>query len=176
MLNPMRERKLSLSALLLVPLLLLCSNAHGIHPDDLMPQERPEVINTTNTVTSGDGLFTVTYTSSPDPIPLNDMHSWTVKITNKDGIPVSGAHVLAIGDMPEHRHGMVTKPRVKKARKPGTYQVRGMKFHMPGWWIMIFDISHNGKRDAAMFNMVIGEGEAAGCNCHCDHSATPSGE
>ena len=151
--------------------------ALAIHPEDWLPEERPEEIDTVTSLTTKRGYFTLSYTATAEGVPLNELHNWTLKILNKDGIPVNDAVVVLYGDMPEHRHGMVTKPRVRKARLPGVYTVQGMKFHMPGWWIMVFDVSVGNLRDGGMFNFIVGEDVASGCCCtdepvcRCDHSA-----
>jgi hypothetical protein len=41
--------------------------------------------------------------------------------------------------MPEHRHGMVTRARVK-ATKTGEYSIDGVKAHMPGEWKITIDL------------------------------------
>ena len=43
--------------------------------------------------------------------------------------------------MPAHRHGMVTRPKIK-AVKPGEYLIEGVKFHMPGDWKLTLDLLH----------------------------------
>ena len=48
--------------------------------------------------------------------------------------------------MPAHRHGMVTRPKIK-AVKPGEYLIEGVKFHMPGDWKLTLDLLH-GKSSA----------------------------
>jgi hypothetical protein len=48
--------------------------------------------------------------------------------------------------MPAHRHGMVTRPKIK-AGKPGEYLIEGVKFHMPGDWKLTLDMLH-GKSSA----------------------------
>jgi hypothetical protein len=36
--------------------------------------------------------------------------------------------------MPDHAHGMVTKPVHAAGTSPGNWTTRGLKFHMPGYW------------------------------------------
>ena len=158
-------------------LLLTLGSVSAIHPEDWLPEERPEEIDTVTSLTTKRGHFKLSYTAAEDGVPLNTLHNWTLKILNKDGIPVNDAIIVLYGDMPEHRHGMVTKPRVRKGRRPGEYTVQGMKFHMPGWWIMVFDISPGNQRDGGMFNFIVGEDVVSGCcctdepTCRCDHSS-----
>jgi hypothetical protein len=37
----------------------------------------------------------------------------------------------------------------------GDYLVEGMKFQMPGWWYVSFDIAANGKQDTLRFDFVL---------------------
>ena len=41
--------------------------------------------------------------------------------------------------MPEHRHGMVTRARLR-ATKTGEYLIDGVKVHMPGEWKITIDL------------------------------------
>jgi hypothetical protein len=41
--------------------------------------------------------------------------------------------------MPEHRHGMVTKPRTTQLG-PNEFKVEGVRLHMPGKWLLEFRI------------------------------------
>ena len=48
--------------------------------------------------------------------------------------------------MPAHRHGMVTRPKIK-ASKTGEYLIEGVKLHMVGDWKITLDLLH-GKSSA----------------------------
>ncbi len=88
---------------------------------------------------------------------VNQMHAWTVKVATPDGAPVSQAHIAVDGGMPQHGHGLPTKPRVTREVAPGAYLVEGMKFSMTGWWDFRLDIEAAGARDTAAFNVVLDE-------------------
>jgi hypothetical protein len=57
--------------------------------------------------------------------------------------------------MPQHGHGLPTRPRVTREVESGTYLVEGMKFSMPGWWNIKFDIQGSQGRDKVTFNTVV---------------------
>ena len=133
--------------------------AFAIHPYSLLMVPRPETLDTSTTVLSRGGLVSASYTSEPAEIPLGAIHTWTVTLTDKDGNPVEDADMSLSADMPEHRHGTTTRPRVSPAGTPGSYRVEGMNFHMPGWWRITLDVSCCGSRDLARFDLVVGEGE-----------------
>lgn len=85
-------------------------------------------------------LFRVNYVSSPTPVPMLALHDWTVTITDATGTPVDGARVTVLGGMPAHAHGLPTTPEVR-ALGSGRYLVEGLKFHMPGAWVIAFRIN-----------------------------------
>lgn len=99
--------------------------------------------------------FRVAYTSDAMPIPVNRFHTWRLKITTPQGEPVKGATISIDGDMPEHGHGLPTKPEVTREIADGVYVVEGLKFTMPGHWLMKFDIAANGKEDEAAFDLML---------------------
>lgn len=47
--------------------------------------------------------------------------------------------------MPEHKHGMVTKAKIKKI-SANRFKIDGIKFHMPGFWELHFVFVVDGKR------------------------------
>jgi hypothetical protein len=59
------------------------------------------------------------------------------------------------GDMPEHGHGLPTRPEVTRYLGNGDYLVEGMKFQMPGWWVMDFDVTVDGQSDQVHFNLLL---------------------
>jgi hypothetical protein len=105
------------------------------------------------TMKSKDGGFKATYASDPEAIPVNKMISWKLRVETVDGQAVKDAEITVNGDMPEHGHGLPTQPKVTKNFGDGTYLVEGIKFSMPGWWIMTFSIKAGGKTDTVTFNL-----------------------
>ena len=101
------------------------------------------------------GNFTAAYTSDPEVIPVNKIISWRLRVESADGQAVKDAEISINGDMPEHGHGLPTQPKVTKNFGDGTYLVEGIKFSMPGWWIMTFDITAAGKSDSVTFNLQV---------------------
>lgn len=70
---------------------------------------------------------------------------------------MSGLELVVSADMPEHLHGMTTRPEASESSTPGDYVVKGMNFHMPGWWKITLDASRGRGRDLAYFNILVGE-------------------
>ena len=84
--------------------------------------------------TSRDGRFVVQVESDLDPLVINRIHTWTMRLTTPDGTPVTDATIAITGGMPAHDHGLPTAPRVTSADGEGGYRIEGMRFHMRGAW------------------------------------------
>lgn len=97
------------------------------------------------------GLFLVSCRPVPAQVPLNQIHAWEVVVRTPDGAPVEGAAVTVDALMPAHGHGMPTRPQVSAGPGPGVYRVEGMKFQMPGYWIVMVHVDVGGEKDVASF-------------------------
>ena len=115
----------------------------------------PADLDYSRTQTSENGLFTATIEPAADPIAVNQMHSWTVAIAMADGSPVDPAAVTIDGGMPQHGHGLPTRPRVTRELAPGTYLLEGMKFSMTGWWEIKLAIEAAQGADKVTFNRIV---------------------
>jgi YtkA-like len=116
---------------------------------------RPATLDLATTQRSAQGMFRVTRTTRPDPIVVNEMHTWTIHVETASGALVEGATIGVDGDMPEHGHGLPTSPAVTKYLGKGDYLVEGMMFQMPGWWVVEFDIAAGGQTDRVAFNLLL---------------------
>ena len=101
------------------------------------------------------GHFQVSVTSTEQPIPMNRIHRWTVKLSDAKGRPVADARIAVDGGMPEHGHGFPTSPKAAPGPQPGTYTINGMKFSMDGWWELKLAIEAQGRRDRVTYNIVL---------------------
>ena len=100
--------------------------------------------------------FVVSYAPSASPPPVNQLHTWTLRVTAADGTPVEGATIAVDGDMPQHGHGLPTRPQVTRALGDGAYLVEGMKFQMGGWWVVDFTVTDPaGVSDTVRFNLAL---------------------
>lgn len=104
---------------------------------------------------SASGRYAVALVPPAVAPAINQVHSWTVKLRDASGAPVTGAMVTVGGGMPQHGHGFPTRPRVTREVEDGTYLVEGMKFSMPGWWNIKFDIQGAAGDDKVAFNTVV---------------------
>ena len=103
---------------------------------------------------SGDGLYHVTLLPGIDPVPVGKMHAWLVDVTDAAGEPVE-ADIVMDGGMPQHGHGLPTVPMVTGKDHHGRYIVGGMRFNMPGWWVLNVQIDGTEGVDTATFNLVL---------------------
>jgi hypothetical protein len=115
----------------------------------------PADLDTSTTRSSEKGLFQVSYTPSNGTIPINQMHQWTLHVETADGQLVENAAISLDGDMPQHGHGLPTRPQVTQYLGNGDYLVEGLKFQMGGWWVMDFVITAEGQSDTVRFNMML---------------------
>lgn len=105
--------------------------------------------------TSMKGHFTVSYKSDVQPVPINKLHSWDLTVKSADGKLLKNARVMILGDMPEHGHGFPTEPEVSGTMEDGHYLVEGIKFSMPGWWVVTFHITAGDMMDQVSFNLLL---------------------
>ena len=115
----------------------------------------PSDLDVSTTRESDNGMFRVSYAPSTGTISVNEMHEWTLHVESADGTPVEDATITVDGDMPQHGHGLPTRPRVTRNLGNGDYLVEGLKFQMGGWWLMDFTITADGQTDAVQFNMML---------------------
>lgn len=97
--------------------------------------------------------YTVSVYSQLQPININQIHSWVIRIRNPKGVPIDDAKVSVDGGMPEHDHGLPTTPKVTRQLGNGEYLLEGLKFHMHGWWQISFSISISGVKDSVVIDL-----------------------
>jgi hypothetical protein len=79
----------------------------------------------------------------------------TVRITvlDSEGRGIDGATLTIDGGMPQHGHGLPTRPRVTKNLGGGSYQIEGVRFNMGGWWQFKVTIVAESGADTVTFNL-----------------------
>jgi hypothetical protein len=85
--------------------------------------------------------YVVSYTTLDGDPEINKMHSWILHIENDAGVEIEGAIIDVEGGMPEHDHGLPTKPRVTEELGGGDYKLDGIRFHMSGHWEIVVRIT-----------------------------------
>jgi hypothetical protein len=102
-------------------------------------------------VESNAGSYSVSFESSPRPIPLNAPFDLRFTVSRKDGSKVKPA-VEVDARMPQHRHGMSRMPRLTE-QPDGSFRAEGLLFHMPGLWELYFDITEAGRTERAQVSV-----------------------
>lgn len=135
-----RNATISLTALVL----LTCCMMFARPPQDL------DYARTRGSVA---GLYRATVEPHGDSIPKGKLHRWNLHLETAAGAPVTGAAISIDGGMPQHGHGLPTKPQVTRELGSGDYLVEGMKFNMGGWWVVKFHVAAAAGRDSIAFNL-----------------------
>lgn len=99
--------------------------------------------------------FVVALRPPAKPAAINQIHSWQIELTSAAGIPITHAQIAVDGGMPQHGHGLPTRPQITPLPVDGTYLLEGMKFSMPGWWEIKLAIQAGGGSDRVTFNTVV---------------------
>ena len=97
-----------------------------------------------------------TATLQPDqPLRPRRMQTVRVAITDAAGAPVDDATIQVDGGMPQHGHGLPTRPRVTRALGNGLYEIEGVRFNMGGWWEFKLAINSPSGSDVVTFNLAL---------------------
>jgi hypothetical protein len=138
----------SASRLVLACALLSVSTLAGC-----MHMAAPSNLDYSRTRSSEHGLYRAAIRPEGDSIPQGKLQKWTLHLDAANGTPVSAASVAVGGGMPQHGHGLPTKPRVTRELGNGDYLVEGMKFNMGGWWVVTFHVTSVAGADSLVFNL-----------------------
>lgn len=97
-----------------------------------------------------------TATLQPDqPLRPRRMQTVRVAIADAAGLPVDDAVIQVDGGMPQHGHGLPTRPRVTRALGNGLYEIEGVRFNMGGWWELTLAIDAAAGSDVVTFNLAL---------------------
>ncbi len=110
--------------------------------------------DTSTTKLSHHERYRVSIEPRKNPLTINAMHEWVLKLKTLDGKPVESADIAIDGGMPAHGHGLPTSPRVTEYLGAGRYLIEGMKFNMAGWWELKIAIRGHHK-DSVKFNVIV---------------------
>ena len=87
--------------------------------------------------------------------PLRPRQMQTVRVTVRDaeGRAIDEAQISIDGGMPQHGHGLPTRPRVTRSLGDGVYEIEGVRFNMGGWWEFRLAIAGFRGADTVTFNL-----------------------
>lgn len=112
-----------------------------------------EKVDTSPRRVTREGRYVVEVLDRPAP-KIGDFQTWRIGLTTPDGKPVSSARINVKGGMPEHGHGLPSKPKVQAGKTAGEYEINGLQFGMSGWWEVTFYISSERRDDSVSLNLI----------------------
>lgn len=98
------------------------------------------------------------YVATLEPAtPLRPRAMQTVRVIVRDaeGRAIDEAHISIAGGMPQHGHGLPTRPRVTRNLGDGIYEIEGVRFNMGGWWEFRLAIAGSRGADTVTFNLAL---------------------
>lgn len=98
-------------------------------------------------------LYSATIDAPSKPLAARRMMKLQVSIRDAAGNPVDGAQIEVDGGMPQHGHGLPTKPRVTRSLGDGRYEIDGLRFNMGGWWVLRLAVQSPAGADRITFNL-----------------------
>ena len=91
---------------------------------------------------SNDNDFILHWSARPTPIPVNDFFEIDVLLLDHHGNPLTDAQLHVDAAMPQHRHGMNHRSHMESLGD-GRWRAEDMLFHMPGAWVLYFDVTQD---------------------------------
>ena len=101
---------------------------------------------------SAQGLYVATL-EHDRPLRPRQMIAVRVSVVDAQGQAIEGATFTIDGGMPQHGHGLPTRPRVTKTLGTGRYEIEGVRFNMGGWWEFRVAITTARGTDTVTFNL-----------------------
>jgi hypothetical protein len=98
------------------------------------------------------------YVATLEPAkPLRPRQMQTLRLTVRDaeGRAIDEARISVDGGMPQHGHGLPTRPRVTRNLSDGIYEIEGVRFNMGGWWEFKLAIAGSRGADTVTFNLAL---------------------
>ena len=87
------------------------------------------------------------------PLRTRQMQTVRVIVRDTEGRAVDAARISIDGGMPQHGHGLPTRPRVTRCLGDGIYEVEGVRFNMGGWWAFTLALDGPHGADTVTFNL-----------------------
>ena len=126
-----------------------CRMVHGLLVEKPSPSEfglGPRV--------SDKGMFVATL-NPVEPLRPRKLHTVQFQLRNPEGESIENAVIVIDGGMPQHGHGLPTRPRVTRSLEDGVYEVEGVRFSMGGWWEFTLAVTTPAGNDSVTFNLDI---------------------
>ena len=89
------------------------------------------------------------------PLHPRQMQTVRVRVRDAEGRAIDEAQISVDGGMPQHGHGLPTRPRVTRNLGNGIYEIEGVRFNMGGWWEFKLTIAGSRGADTVTFNLAL---------------------
>ncbi len=96
--------------------------------------------------------FKIEIYSELSPLSINTIHSWHIRVLDRDGEIIELEELNVFGGMPEHDHGLPTQPQVTKRLDNGDYLLEGVRFHMQGLCELQIEFQYAGVDDTTIID------------------------
>ena len=96
--------------------------------------------------------FKIEIYSELSPLSINTIHSWHIRVLDRDGEIIELEELNVFGGMPEHDHGLPTQPHVTTRLDNGDYLLEGVRFHMQGLWELQIEFQYAGVDDTTIID------------------------
>lgn len=104
---------------------------------------------------SAQGLYIVTLQGAGTLQPRKMYTLQATVIDGATGQAIDDATIGIDGGMPQHGHGLPTRPRMTKVLGNGMYEISGLRFNMGGWWEVKLTITTPAGTDTVTFNLSV---------------------
>ncbi|MES1171598.1 MAG: hypothetical protein ABUL77_00035 [Bacteroidota bacterium] len=156
-----------------------CGGAHTAKPDagaalaDAAPADLPFTVTDNVTPDPADtradvyvpgmrktgarGFVRVALVSADPAPPFRGQSTWTLYVSNLDGVGIPSATLSLSPYVPDHGHGAATKPVVTAGALPGVYVAAPVSLTMQVLWVTTVDVTlPDGRTDSVAFGFLIG--------------------
>jgi len=86
------------------------------------------------TVDSERGIYKLHFSTDYNQIPIRQMHTWRVRVSDAQGEAFIPGNIAIDGGMPSHGHGLPSEPKFTHYLGDGELQLDGILFNMLGTW------------------------------------------
>ena len=101
---------------------------------------------------SAEGRYVATLEPAK-PLRPRQMQTVRVSVRDAEGRAIEEAEISIDGGMPQHGHGLPTRPRVTRNLGDGLYEIEGVRVNMGGWWEFKLAIAGSRGADTVTFNL-----------------------
>ena len=148
-----KENRTASRSVMMAVVIFICGLSPCISSSEIEPGPRLQAGGIKQYWLSDSGRYRLSYQSLVDPIVINQIHNWVLQLETAEGLTVSGADITLEGGMPDHDHGLPTKPRITESQDENYYLVEGIRFHMRGRWELEIKIIQGTNMDTAMISL-----------------------